>query len=74
MGLWMLLFAGSTPFGGYLTGFLAEHIGVQEAIGFNAGMCGLGVAVAGAYYLTHRAEIARTADASRTVIVAAEGA
>jgi MFS family permease len=74
MALWMLLFAGSTPFGGYLTGFLAEHIGVQEAIGINAGMCALGVAVAGAYYVTHRAEIARTADASRPVIMAAEGA
>jgi len=65
MGLWMLLFAGSTPFGGYLTGFLAERIGVQEAIGFNAGMCLAGVAVAGLYFLTHRADILRTADASR---------
>src|SRR2546430_16147597 len=32
MGLWMLLFAGSTPIGGFLTGYLAEHIGVSEAI------------------------------------------
>ena len=39
MGLWMLLFAGSTPFGGYLTGYLAEQLGVQAAIMFNAAMC-----------------------------------
>lgn len=65
MGLWMLLFAGSTPFGGYLTGFLAEHIGVQEAIGFNAGMCAIGVTVALLYYASHHREIVRTADASR---------
>jgi MFS family permease len=69
MALWMLLFAGSTPFGGYITGFLADRIGVQEAIGFNAGMCALGVVLAGAYYVTHRREISRTADASRPAAV-----
>jgi MFS family permease len=57
MGLWMLLFAGSTPIGGYLTGFMAEHLGVQTAIGFCAAMCGLGLAIAGAYYVTHKAAI-----------------
>jgi MFS family permease len=57
MGLWMLLFAGSTPIGGYLTGFMAEHLGVQTAIGFNAGMCALGLAAAGLYYVTHREAI-----------------
>jgi MFS family permease len=63
MGLWMLLFAGSTPFGGYLTGFMAEHLGVQTAIGFNAGMCALGLAVAGLYYITHKAKIEGVAPA-----------
>jgi MFS family permease len=57
MGLWMLLFAGSTPFGGYLTGFLAEEIGVREAIGFNAALCAIGLALALLYYVTHRAQI-----------------
>ena len=57
MGLWMLLFRGSTPFGGDLTGFLAEHIGVEEAIGFNAGMCAIGVAVALVYYASHHRDI-----------------
>ncbi len=63
MGIWMLLFAGSTPIGGYLTGFLAEHAGVTTAVEFNAAMCGLGVALAFAYYATHREAVARTADA-----------
>jgi MFS family permease len=57
MGLWMLLFAGSTPFGGYLTGFLAEEVGVREAIGFNAAMCAIGLAVALVYYFTHREQV-----------------
>jgi MFS family permease len=61
MGLWMLLFAGSTPFGGYLTGYLAEHIGVREAIGFNAGLCAIGLSLALLYYVTHRAQIEATA-------------
>ena len=57
MGLWMLLFAGSTPFGGYLTGFLAEEIGVREAIGFNAAICAIGLALALLYYVTHREQV-----------------
>jgi MFS family permease len=69
MGLWMLLFAGSTPFGGY-SRVLAEHIGVQEAIGFNAGMCAIGVAVALLYYASHHRDIVRTADASRLTLAA----
>jgi MFS family permease len=60
MGLWMLLFAGSTPFGGYLTGFLAEQIGVREAIGFNAALCAIGLSLALLYYVTHRAQIEAT--------------
>jgi ABC-type arginine transport system permease subunit len=57
MGLWMLLFAGSTPFGGFLTGYMAERVGVQAAIGFNAGMCAIGVSLASFYYVTHRVAI-----------------
>jgi MFS family permease len=60
MGLWMLLFAGSTPFGGYITGFLAEEIGVREAIGFNAAVCGIGLSLALTYYVTHREQIEAT--------------
>jgi MFS family permease len=70
MGLWMLLFAGSTPFGGYLTGYMSQHLGVQTAIMFNAAMCGVGVCVALLYYVTHRRQI-READAAATRVVAA---
>jgi MFS family permease len=61
MGLWMLLFAGSTPFGGYLTGFLAEEIGVREAIGLNAAICAIGLSLALLYYATHRKQVEATA-------------
>jgi MFS family permease len=66
VSLYMLLFAGSTPIGGYLTGFMAEQIGTQAAIGVLAVMCGVGVLAGALYYLTHQAEVARTADAYRT--------
>ena len=73
MSVWMLLVAGSTPIGGFATGFLADHIGVQEAVGINAALCTLGVTAALIYYLSHEKEIAMTADASRLVAVAEEG-
>jgi MFS family permease len=60
MALWMLLFAGSTPIGGYLTGFLAEEVGVREAIGVNAALCAFGLALALLYYVTHREQIKAT--------------
>ncbi len=37
MALYMLLFAGSTPIGGYLTGWMADRMGVQAAVGVEAG-------------------------------------
>jgi MFS family permease len=61
MGLYMLLFAGSTPIGGYLTGIMSEAWGVQTAIGIEAALCLAGVAIGLAYYLTHRAQIGDTA-------------
>ncbi|MGH6884547.1 MAG: MFS transporter [Geminicoccales bacterium] len=61
MALWMLLFAGSTPFGGYLTGFLAEEIGVREAIGINAAICAFGLGLALLYYFTHRERVEASA-------------
>jgi MFS family permease len=64
MALYMLLFAGSTPIGGFFTGFVAEHLGVPAAVGINAGLCGLGLAAGAIYYLSHRLRVAETADAS----------
>jgi MFS family permease len=67
VSLYMLLFAGSTPIGGYLTGLMAHEFGTQEAIGVLAFMCGVGVLAGAAYYLTHREDVQRTADASRAM-------
>jgi MFS family permease len=58
MALYMLLFAGSTPIGGFLTGFLAETMGVSTAIAVNAAACLIGVLIGLAYYASHRDSIA----------------
>jgi hypothetical protein len=54
MSLYMLLFLGSTPIGGELTGLMAEHIGVQLTVGVEAGVCALGIAAALAYLAAQR--------------------
>ena len=63
MSLYMLLFAGSTPIGGYLTGVMAEAWGVRAAIGIEAALCLVGVAIGFAYYVTHKNAIIGTATA-----------
>jgi hypothetical protein len=57
MALYMLLFAGSTPIGGFLTGFMADRLGVPTAVGIEAGMCLLGVAAGLLYFYSHRRQI-----------------
>ena len=64
MALYMLLFAGSTPIGGFFTGFVAEHLGVPATVGIEAGLCGLGLSAGLLYYLSHRRQVVATADAS----------
>jgi predicted MFS family arabinose efflux permease len=54
MSLYMLLFAGTTPIGGQLTGIMAEHIGIQSTVGIEAAICALGIAAALAYLAAHR--------------------
>jgi MFS family permease len=61
MSLYMLLFAGSTPIGGYLTGIMAEHLGVSTAIAIEAVLCLAGVAAGLSYYATHRDQIGSAA-------------
>jgi hypothetical protein len=61
MSLHMLLIAGSTPVGGYLTGLMAEYLGVPAAVGINAAICGVGVGAGIIYYLRHREAIGVTA-------------
>lgn len=43
LSMYFLLFAGTTPLGGFLVGLLAEHLGVQPAVMLMAALCGLGV-------------------------------
>jgi MFS family permease len=57
MSLYMLLFAGSTPIGAYLTGQMAEHLGVPAAVGICAALSMVGIAAGGLYYVTHRSQI-----------------
>ena len=61
MALYMLLFAGSTPVGGFLTGLMAEHLGVSTAVGIEALLCLIGLAFGFRYYLSHRQRISETA-------------
>jgi len=58
MGLYTVTFAGMTPFGSLLVGFVAEHQGVRAACaaGGAIGLLGVGVLVA----IAHRAGIAWT--------------
>lgn len=49
MSIFFLLFAGSTPIGGYLTGVLAEAFGVTTALVVMASMCVVGLLTALAY-------------------------
>ena len=61
MALYMLLFAGSTPIGGYLTGLMAEHLGVPAAVGICAALTMVGIIAGALYYATHRSQIPEVA-------------
>lgn len=54
MGLYVLLFLGSTPIGGQLTGLMAEHIGTRLTVGLEAGICAVGIVAALAYLAAQR--------------------
>lgn len=66
MALYMLLFAGSTPIGGYLTGVLAQYLGVSAAVGIEAALSLVGVAAGLAYYFSHREQIGAEPAMART--------
>lgn len=63
MSLYMLLFAGSTPIGGYLTGRMAERLGVPETVTIEAALCLAGFAAGAWYYARHRREFEALAEA-----------
>jgi len=56
MGMYTLLFAGTTPIGSALVGLLAEKTGVAAMIMEMAGLCALGV-VAALWYARHRRSV-----------------
>ncbi len=53
MGLYVLLFVGSTPIGAFFTGTLATAIGVSPALVVETVLCVITVAGAGLYYRAH---------------------
>ncbi len=57
MSIYFLLFAGTTPIGGFITGWLASRIGVPETIALEAVICLVGVLYGVRYYRRHEAEI-----------------
>ena len=52
LSLYTLLFAGTTPIGGAITGWLADLWGIRLTIGLEAGVCLLAVAVGVVWTLT----------------------
>ena len=55
MSLYTMLFLGSTPIGSVVLGTLAQHQGVQVAVGEVAVICGLGTIAGILYIRQHRA-------------------
>lgn len=60
LSLYTLLFAGSTPIGGALTGWMADQWGIRAALSIEAGVCLVAVA-AGVAWLTTRGVAEATA-------------
>ena len=65
MGLYQMLFVGSTPIGAFLTGLMAEHLGVAQAISIEAGLCMVGAGAGLLYYFSHRHQIPAAAELYR---------
>jgi MFS family permease len=57
LSIYFLLFAGSTPIGGFITGTLASRIGVPETLIIESVICAVGVFIGFQYYRRHRAEL-----------------
>ncbi len=53
LSLYTLLFAGSTPIGGALTGWLADRWGIRDALGIEAGICVVAAAAGWAWTSLH---------------------
>lgn len=58
LSLYTLLFLGSTPIGGIVTGGLADRWGIQVTLGIEALICAIGVIAGLSYHLAVRRRIA----------------
>jgi MFS family permease len=59
LALYMLLFAGSTPIGSAVTGFVSDEWDVRVALLVNAGLCAVGLIATVVYLLATRAQAPR---------------
>ena len=61
ISIYQLLMAGTTPFGGWFTGTLAESIGVPKTLGIEAALCAVGLVVGLTYRAMHNREFREAA-------------
>jgi MFS family permease len=54
LGLFLLLWSGTTPFGSAFSGFVSDSLGVRQALVINGSICVLGVFVASGYLFLRR--------------------
>ncbi len=66
ISIYQLLMAGTTPFGGWFTGRLAESVGVPTTLGIEAAICALGVVVGLTYRAIHGRHFRASAAGRRT--------
>lgn len=66
MGLYVVIFAGSTPIGALFTGFMADWIGTARTIFVEGLLCLVGVA-GGAFYIRGRRRAGRIADKPQAI-------
>ncbi len=59
MSLYTLLFLGSTPIGGMVTGALADRWGIRATIAVEAGICAVGILAALLYLLRNKETIGK---------------
>lgn len=71
MSIFFLLFAGSTPIGGWVTGTLAETAGVRDTLVIEAAICTIGIGVAYLYRSAHRESFHPVRRETQTVQVSA---
>jgi MFS family permease len=72
MGLYVVIFAGSTPIGALFTGFMADWIGTASTIFVEGLLCLIGVA-GGAYYIKRRKKASGPAEKERVMTDEAGG-